>query len=127
MEIKATIAISDELMAILDECAEDVKREANEIIDAVAKETASRLKSTSPSDSGEYAKGWAVKRERGNRGINTVTVHNKNKPQLTHLLEHGHLIRNGSGTYGRTEPITHIKPAEEWANAEVMARIKRSI
>jgi hypothetical protein len=61
------------------------------------------LRETSPKDTGEYAKGWAYRQE----APGSYRVYNKKKPQLTHLLEHGHAKRGG----GRVEGRPHIKPA----------------
>ena len=78
-------------------------------IEEAVKETAQALvtdlREISPKKTGEYAKGWTAKKE----GPGRYVVYNKKKPQLTHLLEHGHAKRGG----GRVEGRPHIKPAEE--------------
>ena len=83
--------------------------EVSEAIDEAARETAKAmaadLRETSPKDTGEYAKGWTYRKE----APGSYRVYNKKKPQLTHLLEHGHAQRGG----GRVEGRPHIKPAEE--------------
>ena len=83
--------------------------EVSEAIDEAARETAKAmaadLRETSPKDTGEYAKGWTHRKE----APGSYRVYNKKKPQLTHLLEHGHAKRGG----GRVEGRPHIKPAEE--------------
>ena len=92
----------------------------------VAKETVSMLRNTTPKGSPHkrrYAEGWKVsKKDRGN-----LVVHNATNYQLTHLLENGHVVRNKKGTYGRTHPIKHIEPAEEWASEELPRRILEDI
>ena len=45
---------------------------------------------------GRYAKGWVAEIEASETGIEVV-IHNKRMPQLTHLLEKGHVIRNRAG------------------------------
>ena len=83
--------------------------EVSEAIDEAARETAKAmaadLRETSPKDTGEYAKGWTHRKE----APGSYRVYNKKKPQLTHLLEHGHAKRGG----GRVEGRPHIKPAED--------------
>ena len=85
---------TEEVGAAIDQAARDT-----------AKAMAKDLRETSPKDTGEYAKGWTHRKE----APGSYRVYNKKKPQLTHLLEHGHAKRGG----GRVEGRPHIKPAEE--------------
>ena len=85
----------------------------------VAADAVKRLKSTSPKDTGDYAKGWRKK-------INTFngyTIYNVKKPGLTHLLENGHIKRGG----GRVAGITHIKPVEEEFSKKLYKKCKEDI
>jgi hypothetical protein len=111
---------------ILDDYSKDVKEATNKAIEKTSKESVRKLKNTSPKKSGEYAKGWKLKKDRGRDGIATVTVHNKIY-QLTHLLENGHVVRNAKGTYGRTNGVKHIAPVEEWAESELQQEIERKL
>jgi len=122
-----TSSITVQMDKILDSYSREVQEATNKAIDSVAKESASKLRDTSPKKSGEYAKGWKVKKERGRDGLQTVTVHNKTNYQLTHLLENGHVVRNKKGTYGRTRPIKHIAPVEEWAVDELPREIEERL
>lgn len=119
--------VSDQLAEIFDEYSRDMKRKVNNSVDKVGKESVQQLKNTSPKKSGDYARGWKLKRERGRNGINDVTIHNATDYHLTHLLENGHVIRNKKGTYGRTSGIKHIKPVEDYFNTEVIEEIKREL
>lgn len=119
--------ISDQIAKIFDEYDRDMKRKVNNSVDKVAKESVQKLKDTSPKKTGDYAKGWKIKRERGSNGINDVTIHNATEYRLTHLLENGHVIRNKKGTYGRTSGRKHIKPVEEYFNSEVVEEIEREL
>lgn len=123
----ASTNISDEIEKILNDYTKEVKRAANNSIDVVAKETVSKLKATSPKNKGRYARGWRLKRERGPLGVNFVTVYNATDYQLTHLLEHGHLIRNKKGTFGRAPAHPHIAPAEAWAIDELPKEITKEL
>lgn len=129
MAVKA--GISDEVRKTLGEYSLRVIRETNNAQDKVAKEAVQKLKNTSPKRTGRgkhYANGWAIKRAKPKvAGIVQVTVYNKSKPQLTHLLEHGHMIRNGKGGYGRSPAHPHIGPVEEWATEEVVREIERNL
>ena len=109
---------------ILDQYSGDVFEAMAEVVPEVAKESAKKLKQESPKGkSGKYAKGWTSKAEKG-RMTTTATIYGKTGTyQLAHLLEHGHATRNG----GRTKPIVHIKPVEEWATEEVISRTAERI
>lgn len=111
------------------ELLKDYIGDVSEIVEASAKDAAeictNQLKNTSPRGKGRkhYSTGWAIKEEVDGT-IATFIVYNKTKPQLTHLLENGHVIRNKKGTYGRTAPIKHIKPAEEAAIQKFELRVR---
>lgn len=90
-------------------------RAMTESVDEVSKEAVKKLKATSPGK--DYPNKWARKIEKG-RLQYSATVHSK-KPGLPHLLEKGHAKRGG----GRTDPIVHIAPVEEWAIDEAIDRI----
>lgn len=116
-----------QLDKILDSYSAEVSRVTSKAIDEVSKASVKKLKNESPQKTGSYARGWRAKKQRVAGGIATVTVHNATDYQLTHLLENGHLIVNGKGTYGRTKPIKHIEPVEEWANSELVEIIEREL
>ena len=127
-----TGSIQIQMADILDDYSKEVRKATASSIDKVAKETAQKLKNTSPKRSGanhirKYAEGWAVKRERTNTGIPDVFVYNRTNPSLTWLLENGHVIKNGKGEYGRTNGIKHMAPAEEWAASELPLEIEREL
>lgn len=114
-----------QIKAIIDEENEKAREAAANAISKVSKEALKRLKDTSPKEpgGGDYARGWAIRKD-GELG---AVLYNKVKPGLTHLLENGHLIKNQFGEFGRLAAIPHIKPVEEWANAEVVNEIERRL
>lgn len=122
-----TGSITVQMAEILDTYSTEVRRATSNAQDKIAKSAVQKLRNTSPKKSGQYARGWAVKREKGRNGIPVVTVHNKTNYQLTHLLENGHIIRNKKGEYGRTNGVKHIAPVEEWAASELPAEIEREL
>lgn len=107
------ISISDQLTKIF----EQYGRQASEAVEKAAKktgrDTVKELKQTSPKRYGDYAKSWTTKTKKSNGRLVSVTVYNKEHYRLTHLLENGHVIKNGSGTYGRVNGRKHIQPAEQ--------------
>lgn len=96
---------------ILDEYSQEIQEGIEEDAKDVAKQAVSDLKTTRDTytiRTGKYNKGWAVNTKKG-RGIINCTVWNATDWRLTHLLENGHVTRNG----GKTRAFVHIKPIEE--------------
>ena len=92
----------DELKAVLYEMLKEfdsnVAQAAGEAAAEVAKDAKQQLKSSSPKRSGKYASGWAIHTEKSEGIVREVSVHNKAKPGLTHLLEFGHVTKKGTTT-----------------------------
>lgn len=120
-------SVTVQMEKILDEYLKEVQEVTNDAIDKIAKESAKKLKNTSPRKTGDYAKGWRVKALNKHGRINNKVVHNATDYQLTHLLENGHVIKNIKGTYGRTHPIKHIEPVEQWAQTALVEEIEAKL
>ena len=88
---------------IQEKITETAKKLANQAV-----EDLKNVKQTYKIRTGKYNKGWKVKETIG-KGFVKCTVHNGTNWQLTHLLEKGHVTRNG----GKTKAFVHIKPVEE--------------
>jgi Bacteriophage HK97-gp10, putative tail-component len=113
--------IQKEIMKQLKYYADDVKTKVKEAQEEEAKKLVAELKSTSPKGkrkSKKYSKGWAIK-----RFPKKLVVYNK-QYQLTHLLEHGHVIHGGAG---RTAAQIHIAPAEDRMISSYLSKIERAI
>ncbi len=109
----------------LDNYSNDVYEEVSEAIDEVSKEAVKKLKQESKSQfgNGDYAKGWARKWEKGRVRVSATVYGKKPTYQLAHLLEHGHVTRNGTGrTFKQTPAHEHIEPINKWAQDEVIDR-----
>ena len=121
-------SVTVQMERLLSEYSEEVQNVTNEAADKVAKECVKKLKSSSPKrpGHGQYARGWKVKKERGQGGGDAAIVHNT-QYQLTHLLENGHVIRNAKGTYGRAPAHKHIEPVERWGVNEFQSDIKERL
>lgn len=113
---KLEIEISSNLSEYSDEVSESIKKEVKK----VAKEAVQTLKSTSPRDTGEYARGWSSKVEFESNEDIRVRIYNKKKPEITHLLENGHAKVNG----GRVEGRPHIRPAVQEAEKKLAGDVK---
>lgn len=123
------------IAAILNEYAGEIAGNMDEIAKETGKRGAQALRQKSretfPVDgkrkvSGEYAKGWTYRVEQTRMKV-SVTIFNDH-PALPHLLEYGHVTRNGTGrTFPRTPAHEHIAPvAEEIAETfekEVLAKL----
>ena len=120
------ISVSDLARAVNEAMSEyrDLTEQAlKSAVTEVAKETKDIAKENSPSLSGRYKKGWATKKTTDASGQISVTVYNRARPGLTHLLEKGHAKRGG----GRVSGVPHIAPAEEHAVSELETKIRREL
>ncbi len=113
---------------ILDGYCDDIESLVKTEVEKIAKEGVKELKSTSPINKrrrkkkGSYAKGWKIKKE-NKRGEVHFIIHNATNYQLTHLLENGHLNRDGS----KTKAIVHIAPVAEKITNEFVKRVENGI
>lgn len=110
--------ISKEITNALRTYTREVTEGLEEAKVKVAKKAVKKLKSVSRERTGKYAAGWARKKI----GSGQI-IYNKNKPQITHLLEHGHILRDG----GRAQAFPHIKPAETEAIKEFTKEVEKVI
>ena len=67
--------LPQEFNKLLEEYGEEVTLIVDEEIEKISKETVTRLKKTSPKDTGEYAKGWKAKQKKTNFGLYS-TIYN---------------------------------------------------
>lgn len=109
-------AIADELQAYQQDVVEDLK---NSVSDA-AKECLNEIKANSPADTGDYRKGWKLKKAFESESDIRLQVYNKDHYQLTHLLEAGHANVDG----GRTPGKPHIGPAADRAAESLEKNVK---
>lgn len=131
MEVKIT---SDKLADTLREAMEDYAGTITEIVNKqaedVAKWSAEELKKGGPykERTGKYTRDWDSKiREKKVSKITgevTYSVYNKKHYQLTHLLEKGHVKRNGSG---RVKAFEHIAPVEKQAEERYTQKLSEEI
>lgn len=113
-------SLENSVSKILIDYGDEVVETLQEIIPEVGREAVKTLKRTSPVLSGEYAKGWTVEISKNKTAI---TVHNKKKPTLVHLVEYGHAKLNG----GRVAGKPHVEPVRQWSEEEVIKQIEEKI
>lgn len=116
----STFNFRDVVMDIIekDYYRDGVVEVVTEVVPQIAKESVKKLRTSpdTPKKSGKYAKGWAYKVEKGRLRV-AATVYGKDGTyQRAHLLENGHVTKNGTGrTFPDTPAYPHIKEVEEWA------------
>lgn len=115
IEIQLT-ELADNITNQLGLYARDKQDKIDEMIADIAKESVKMLKEKSPKKTGKYAKGWKIKK------LNKKTIIYNEIGHLTHLLEHGHLIK---ATGGRTRAFIHIKPVEDYVIKTVTKETER--
>lgn len=125
MKVKAnefSVVIQD----ILDDYSDDVMDASAEAVEETAKEARKKLRqsSTSVYGSGKYSRGWQYKLKRG-RLSNSATVYNGGRHgSLTHLLENGHVMRNGKRW---NPPKRHIQPVNDEMQKEFEEKVKSKL
>lgn len=108
-----TQAIKDNLKYQTAEITSKVDKEAKN----VAQQSKKIIQADSPvGRRGKYHKSWKIKKVKG-----VYIIHSSKEYRLTHLLEHGHILRNGK----MSKAIKHIANGEEYAQAELPARIEK--
>lgn len=117
--------LSAEIASILSDYGDEVKNSMSEAVKKVTKAGAKALRAQSKQTfggSGAYAKGWTSTVDTGKRSAQGV-IYNKDLPGLPHLLEYGHLNRDGSRTQGRV----HIGTVEDQIIADFVKEVEESL
>lgn len=123
------IDLQSTIKEILDQYGDDVYDALGKSVDDVAQEAVRKLRAGgSFKGTGVYNRNWVADDVPKGKFFKTKVVHNEEHYQLTHLLEKGHVIRNGTKrTFGKTRAYPHIKPVEEWAKAELPRKVEEAI
>lgn len=116
--------LSEAINKILEEYGEEVNQNLEQITTQVAKTGVQALRSASSIfGSGKYKSGWTVDFERWRGGYIKAHIWNSKVPGLPHLLENGHLLRNGRRSPGRV----HIQPVEQRLIEEFTRQIEAKL
>ena len=121
-----TVSIDEMDSAIMDEL-EKYAELASDDLKAAVKETAASVRKDiqagAPVDTGKYKKSWSVKNVHEDSQSIDLVVHSRNRYQLAHLLEHGHVKRGG----GRVAAKPHIAAAEQRGNEKLVTTIEQKL
>lgn len=112
--------------AIMDELEKYAKLATDDMKDAVkdtAKEVRKDIQAGAPVDTGKYKKSWSVKNVHEDSESIDLVVHSRNRYQIAHLLEHGHVKRGG----GRVPAQPHIAAAEQRGNEKLVETIEQKL
>lgn len=112
--------LGDAIAGALAEYSQEVAQEVFSDVEETAKKCRDTLQQNSPKDSGDYAESWRVRKAYSGEFDIRVQVHNKDRYQLTHLLNDGHAKVNG----GRVEGDGHITKARDEAERNLHTAVK---
>lgn len=115
--------MADVIMKGLEDYAELATDDMKEAVKHASTKVRKEISENAPKDTGKYAKSWTAKKVRETSQTLTMVVHSKNRYQLAHLLEYGHVKRNG----GRVEGKSHIAPAEQAGIRQLQEEIERAL
>lgn len=115
-----------QLEGAIQKALDDYKKIPKEALKKAQKEVATgavpKLQASSPKRRPKYASSWKTKQTSNMFGEGYVIYNTEG--QLTHLLEKGHLTRNGAS---RTRAIVHIEPVDQWVAKEFEGKVVRYI
>ncbi len=115
--------MADEIMKGLTEYSELADTSMKKAVRKTATSVKNEISANAPKRTGNYAKSWKTKKVKESSHSLEMTVHSKNRYQITHLLEHGHAKRGG----GRVSGKPHIAPAEQNGEALLTSLIEQEL
>lgn len=119
--------LADAIMKELNAYEGEVVVATKRAVEKTAEECRQDISKNAPERTGKYAKSWEKKLAFSSAKENRYTIYSTNY-QLTHLLEYGHKKWVwGHYTGGQVPAKPHIRPAQEQAEKNLVAEIKRNL
>lgn len=117
-----------ELIAdILDNYSTDLREAVNKTTEQAANELKKAITADAPVKSGKQKRSWRVTKNKV-AGIDLVAVVHSTDYRKVHLLEFGHVIRDGTGRkVGETKAIGYIAKNEEAIVSKYPERLAQAI
>lgn len=115
--------LAETIMKGMEEYVKVATEDMKEAVTETAKDVKNEVKANGPKKTGAYRRSWTTQKTKESATALEITVHSKNRYQLTHLLEHGHAKRGG----GRTRAFPHIGPAESHGEKELVKKIEDTL
>lgn len=115
--------LTDEIMEGLMEYSNLATDTVKNAVKKAGAKVRKEIRTNAPRDTGKYKDSFKVTKRKETANSLEITVHSKDKYQLTHLLEKGHAKRGG----GRVEAKPHIGQAEEEGIRLLKEEIERGL
>lgn len=105
--------VAKEIRIELDKFAKVEATELKSIVKKAASMGVKKLKKTSPKKTGAYRKGWTQRTDINKASRTSIVIHNKDRYNITMLLEKGHVGIAHGKRFGTVKAIPHIAPVEQ--------------
>ena len=113
----------DDVYEVLDDCVKEVSDEATQKLRAVS--------TFATGGHTKYSSDWVNDETLKTTKKTERVVHNSKYYRLTHLLEKGHVVKNGrtriTGETWSAGAYPHIAPVNDWATKELPRMVERKI
>lgn len=115
--------LPDVISDILNDYSTDLREAVNQTTEQTANELKKAIAADAPVDSGKQKKSWRVAKEKV-AGLDLVAVVHSTDYRKVHLLEFGHVTRNGTS---RTKAIGYVSKNEEAIVSKYPERLVKAI
>lgn len=113
----------DEMIgSVLESYADEVMNAVNQTTDQAAKELRSAIAKDAPVETGKQKRSWKITKER--KGLENMTIVHSTDYRKVHLLENGHLTRDG---VTRTKALNYVGKNADKVLSEFPDRIAEAV